>query len=259
MLERNIPAYAGKTRAQPGRMAHTQEHPRVCGENSHTQTTALTSHGTSPRMRGKQGLIEQVQRALRNIPAYAGKTLSCRGRDQPQPEHPRVCGENPTYHYSSADGLGTSPRMRGKLFLTLLPIRNIRNIPAYAGKTHRDGTPMILEPEHPRVCGENLLTKRTKSCNNRNIPAYAGKTHRKYLSAGKHSEHPRVCGENTNGCQGTRRIQGTSPRMRGKLYFCLQIFVFFRNIPAYAGKTPCPFSCQSSHSEHPRVCGENRR
>ena len=71
---RNIPAYAGKT---PGRgLNHNQsaEHPRVCGENHQQAHTDLTYAGTSPRMRGKLVRLPCQLSAMRNIPAYAGKT-----------------------------------------------------------------------------------------------------------------------------------------------------------------------------------------
>ena len=50
--------------------------------------------GTSPRMRGKRGFRHQLGCCVRNIPAYAGKTVAplfCIYRGE---EHPRVCGEN---------------------------------------------------------------------------------------------------------------------------------------------------------------------
>ena len=91
---RNIPAYAGKTAqaAQAARVA--AEHPRVCGENFTMKPRDFFLQGTSPRMRGKppHGFHATVllgtsprmrgkrhrrhyrQQAVRNIPAYAGKT-----------------------------------------------------------------------------------------------------------------------------------------------------------------------------------------
>ena len=50
--------------------------------------------GTSPRMRGKRPDIDKLEPAIRNIPAYAGKTeFSPLSMSDPT-EHPRVCGEN---------------------------------------------------------------------------------------------------------------------------------------------------------------------
>ena len=70
------------------------------------------------------------------------------------------------------------------------------NIPAYAGKTIINESPISYRTEHPRVCGENITmtccndwiagtsprmrgkhTRRLPGIiNDRNIPAYAGKT-----------------------------------------------------------------------------------
>ena len=56
VIDRNIPAYAGKTSNIIGRRSGATEHPRVCGENGQ-------------RLPMRTGV-------RRNIPAYAGKTWS---------------------------------------------------------------------------------------------------------------------------------------------------------------------------------------
>ena len=73
--DRNIPAYAGKTAYPWAAMSPPPEHPRVCGENRCRVRQWTLVHGTSPRMRGKPGLLCLHQALSRNIPAYAGKTL----------------------------------------------------------------------------------------------------------------------------------------------------------------------------------------
>ena len=90
-------------------MSFTKEHPRACGENSISDAELLERLGTSPRMRGKQGHDEVVTMALRNIPAHAGKTQS-------MVEHDAGCGENSLGEVWGNPDLGTSPRMRGKLY-----------------------------------------------------------------------------------------------------------------------------------------------
>ena len=49
--------------------------------------------------------------------------------------------------------------MRGKRWGALLECGLGRNIPAYAGKTPEYFSPHDYFPEHPRVCGENILTE----------------------------------------------------------------------------------------------------
>ena len=258
-MPRNIPAYAGKTREYCSGYPAKPEHPRVCGENCASRRFACSNAGTSPRMRGKLCFTPFRLLKRRNIPAYAGKTPrrprrpSARRRNIPayagktewhprgfglRAEHPRVCGENHFSQTSCPYQLGTSPRMRGKHHRMVWTVDDLRNIPAYAGKTRRGINSSVVCEEHPRVCGENLrdwgtatdspgtsprmrgkLTANRAGRNDRrNIPAYAGKTlgFRANSQPTGTPEHPRVCGENVTGVQKLLNDSGTSPRMRGK-------------------------------------------
>ena len=172
------------------------EHPRVCGENHDGGEGFDAGGGTSPRMRGKQMMWCHLAIQLRNIPAYAGKTVP------------------PASEWSRNNG--TSPRMRGKHVVRVNIPAHLRNIPAYAGKTVKYPTPACPQTEHPRVCGENCVS------------------HCFALLVG-----------------------GTSPRMRGKPRDMLLDEIYRRNIPAYAGKTRPMGSSWMRRKEHPRVCGEN--
>ena len=135
LLERNIPAYAGKTAFCCTTESKLSEHPRVCGENSPTLRPRCGWIGTSPRMRGKRMWRLDSLLGPRNIPAYAGKTAACRLVPIAPAEHPRVCGENNDPGLPPVNQIGTSPRMRGKRALIGDVLRMARNIPAYAGKT----------------------------------------------------------------------------------------------------------------------------
>mgnify|MGYP001002450969 CR=1 FL=1 len=110
----NIPAYAGKTQDQYFWWLSCEEHPRVCGENHPWWISPAHRRGTSPRMRGKPAYSADEVKALRNIPAYAGKTNHQNHRQRDEAEHPRVCGENETGFMPPESWKGTSPRMRGK-------------------------------------------------------------------------------------------------------------------------------------------------
>ena len=88
-------------------------------------------------MRGKLREPLLVPPARRNIPAYAGKTRQTGSIVKTQPEHPRVCGENAWLAEEEKLIAGTSPRMRGKHMPELEFLAKSRNIPAYAGKTHK--------------------------------------------------------------------------------------------------------------------------
>ena len=132
---RNIPAYAGKTCITLWRALYGAEHPRVCGENAWPVWCPDWKRGTSPRMRGKQSHTTRVSAPPRNIPAYAGKTIGQLVNDWDTAEHPRVCGENKHQSQMPFFFKGTSPRMRGKQIMIAHIRANLRNIPAYAGKT----------------------------------------------------------------------------------------------------------------------------
>ena len=126
--------------------------------------------------------------------------------------------------------------MRGKLWYTTRLTHDLRNIPAYAGKTSHHRRPRRRNEEHPRVCGENYRDRQTAAaaagtsprmrgkpptipdtCNGPgNIPAYAGKTFHYRVIPAENQEHPRVCGENFEVGEAHFFVEGTSPRMRGK-------------------------------------------
>ena len=133
--QRNIPAYAGKTRGFSCAREARSEHPRVCGENPPLIGGRHHHSGTSPRMRGK--LKKKVIKAIEdgNIPAYAGKTHISKSAMAISREHPRVCGENRALLRCGPSLRGTSPRMRGKHVHLIPQPPAERNIPAYAGKT----------------------------------------------------------------------------------------------------------------------------
>ena len=152
---RLIPAYAGKTMRCLAFVGMYRAHPRVCGENSAPQLNSFVRTGSSPRMRGKHQYMRLAILNCRLIPAYAGKTYICSQGDGLRPAHPRVCGENSRRAVPNLTTPGSSPRMRGKLFLGVVFTRARGLIPAYAGKTSLSLSARTRTRAHPRVCGEN--------------------------------------------------------------------------------------------------------
>ena len=136
---RNIPACAGKTCS--GQMNHraAREHPRVRGENHVPILRFHHRKGTSPRARGKLGTALAEAVSVGNIPACAGKTQICGPGSGYPGEHPRVRGENTYTLFTLHQGLGTSPRARGKPRPGQGSAGHRRNIPACAGKTRASG------------------------------------------------------------------------------------------------------------------------
>ena len=175
------------------------------------------------------------------------------------------------------EGLGSSPRVRGKLFLSALTCDRSRLIPARAGKTLSAPRSWRMVPAHPRACGENAsalgapATDFGSSPRVRGkpvggvhgnglgglIPACAGKTPPNTQSHSSGPAHPRVCGENETLQHGDTRVSGSSPRVRGKPGLRAPRALRGGLIPACAGKTRARPQSRDGGTAHPRVCGEN--
>ena len=157
VVERLIPAWAGKTSSpshvRPGRPAH----PRVGGENPNSTGTACGASGSSPRGRGKPLDAVSLARPARLIPAWAGKTVSRPTIRYPDSAHPRVGGENTPLTSHPGNSHGSSPRGRGKPSCCWL-VSGFRGlIPAWAGKTVTAWAFCPIAWAHPRVGGENEI------------------------------------------------------------------------------------------------------
>ena len=177
---------------------------------------AGSSTGSSPRVRGKRYEPEGGLVRTGLIPACAGKTSSPESSSGPLRAHPRVCGENTARPIPIGSGEGSSPRVRGKRQAQAWQALNRRLIPACAGKTTSRTQTAGASEAHPRVCGENALSRglihglegssprvRGKQARERDpllfnglIPACAGKTSFSFLIPRAEGAHPRVCGEN---------------------------------------------------------------
>ena len=167
-------------------------------------------------MRGKHDHARRFGRVGRIIPAHAGQTpyrhsFPCRNTD-----HPRACGANMDGSYGAQCWDGSSPRMRGKLILTVLRQLLRRIIPAHAGQTSPADTGLAPSADHPRACGANYLRHHTR-----------------------------------------QRRNGSSPRMRGKLWAGMAAGRPGRIIPAHAGQTGTYSTWLSLEPDHPRACGAN--
>ena len=213
--------------------------------------------GSSPRMRGKLGMVSPYVVLGGLIPAHAGKTRFSSSASPSPPAHPRACGENVATSHAYLRSHGSSPRMRGKLRRSREKLPDVGLIPAHAGKTGRDEKSFINLQAHPRACGENLarhghvLKKLGSSPRMRGkrgnlgrqdlrrglIPAHAGKTAKKKKTDETKPAHPRACGENRRRIRRLHGLHGSSPRMRGKHRRPSGLRKRPGLIPAHAGKT----------------------
>ena len=90
-------------------------------------------------------------------------------------------------------------------------------------------------------------------------PACAGKTSSFRSSSVSFADHPRVCGENPEPVEESAASYGSPPRVRGKRRSPPSVSPRLRITPACAGKTPTIPTTAKIPSDHPRVCGENKK
>ena len=91
------------------------DHPRGCGEHLVDSPPAVTSRGSSPRMRGALMVGCSLYSLLGIIPADAGSTAKLAYMLTLQGDHPRGCGEHHQPLTLRPRIGGSSPRMRGAL------------------------------------------------------------------------------------------------------------------------------------------------
>ena len=89
------------------------------------------------------------------------------------------------------------------------------------------------------------------------IPADAGSTRQSEFVEGTAWDHPRRCGEHIIWFRRTERQKGSSPQMRGALYFLFIALYLLRIIPADAGSTGIIHDSRHTRRDHPRRCGEH--
>ena len=254
---RITPAHAGKTVIYYGETETVTDHPRACGENGYILRRYRDGYGSPPRMRGKplRAWLSGFDRRI--TPAHAGKTLSSLLRSRFTKDHPRACGENPSFPMMEQSKAGSPPRMRGKRHPFQLALFQLRITPAHAGKTSESFGGLKSQPDHPRACGENgsaeqaarsvsgspprmrgkHLAEPAAADSVRITPAHAGKTAKKLINICLAADHPRACGENMTADYSPIWGIGSPPRMRGKQLAEVRLVQPVRITPAHAGKT----------------------
>ena len=157
VLDRIIPAGAGRSLQNGSSSRPPGDHPRGCGEKCVQDTGATAEKGSSPRVRGEDldGLLGHVDVGI--IPAGAGRSRSSRAKATPSRDHPRGCGEKGCQAADCDQAGGSSPRVRGEGEVWRIVGRLRGIIPAGAGR--RRGSPRARRPQgdHPRGCGEKLF------------------------------------------------------------------------------------------------------
>ena len=154
-----IPAHAGNTRETYCETCPSRDHPRACGEHRKSAGSASPYRGSSPRMRGTRGRDFATLLNFGIIPAHAGNTLGGDAFNLANGDHPRACGEHSKYRSSIYGGRGSSPRMRGTQPGCADGHRSDGIIPAHAGNTVTNSCEAVRTWDHPRACGEHVLSR----------------------------------------------------------------------------------------------------
>ena len=117
LWNRFIPACAGNTSSGSPKTSTQTVHPRVCGEHTAGPVTSYRRPGSSPRVRGTLPQVLFPATAGRFIPACAGNTWTSIRIIKNLSVHPRVCGEHRMKGRSIGEQAGSSPRVRGTLWM----------------------------------------------------------------------------------------------------------------------------------------------
>ena len=89
------------------------------------------------------------------IPAHAGNTSLVVPLKFTSRDHPRACGEHMIISSMQMLRTGSSPRMRGTLWIHELVDVFAGIIPAHAGNTPKIPLTSVDHRDHPRACGEH--------------------------------------------------------------------------------------------------------
>ena len=207
-------------------------------------------------MRGKGSRACGIGGADGITPAYAGKSVQPYKWLVTTQDHPRVCGEKFTTLHGENDFWGSPPRMRGKACGLFQLVESPGITPAYAGKREGPKNAQSKVGDHPRVCGEKEICRKTQNivpgspprmrgkasshfctCSTFGItPAYAGKSTCSFGHPLASRDHPRVCGEKSGLMRSNATGTGSPPRMRGKGLVPYVPRLVQGITPAYAGK-----------------------
>ena len=172
--------------------------------------------------------------------------------------------------------MGSPPRVRGKVecFADEQHLTGIT--PARAGKSPASCHWPTVQRDHPRACGEKILSMpcwyvlsgsppRVRGKGGQDplfphhpgiTPARAGKSPVSRAFLLFYRDHPRACGEKFRRWTRPALSMGSPPRVRGKDIMARGNFNGAGITPARAGKSGTGSRCSGTHGDHPRACGE---
>ena len=114
--------------------------------------------GSPPRVRGT-AVVELVALFQDWItPACAGNRLPSLENTYNYKDHPRVCGEQISFNTFQILVRGSPQRVRGTPEYEIDSLQHSWITPACAGNRQRTAQSNQLLRDHPRVCGEQVVT-----------------------------------------------------------------------------------------------------
>ena len=190
-------------------------------------------------------------------PAHAGNSPWPSSRNVLPRDHPRACGEQSKGKDCLVYLRGSPPRMRGTAFGVTSVWGRVRITPAHAGNSDAGAGEFERLQDHPRACGEQILSlsrqstltgspprmRGTGHCENgsqyhaRITPAHAGNSTLHGMPQRSLGDHPRACGEQSLPDDLTAEERGSPPRMRGTATWLATTMTKPRITPAHAGNS----------------------
>ena len=161
---------------------------------------------------------------MRITPACAGKRWFLHAGLFRRWDHPRVCGEKLGGNASGVLTQGSPPRVRGKGCIQRGDRRGRGITPACAGKSKHLPCICCLREDHPRVCGEKLISSFSVTLYAGSPPRVRGKVQRSWIVRSPGGITPACAGKSWYCRSVAVGAGGSPPRVRGKVsVFCLSV------------------------------------
>ena len=210
------PLTRGRPHSAQSRLRSPWKHPQLRGEDFCTCPTLIALIETPPLTRGRLRLVGRASRRARNTPAYAGKTVMEGVFPPDRTKHPRLRGEDIPVPGDVPTIGETPPLTRGRPDPDTVTSEDIRNTPAYAGKTSSRRLSSSPCRKHPRLRGEDSPVWSEPIGDPETPPLTRGRPGRPSPSGVSFWKHPRLRGEDRKHRSCAFRPTETTPLTRGR-------------------------------------------
>jgi len=132
-------------------------HPHACGEHLVLRLMKFIPAGSSPRLWGTYGRLQDTAVIGRFIPTPVGNMLQKWRVSACDPVHPHACGEHISLWVQYRSVIGSSPRLWGTSEFIPFPGPAPRFIPTPVGNMPYCSIRCAIFAVHPHACGEHTL------------------------------------------------------------------------------------------------------